>query len=123
MFKKVYLFYLCLRSQKGKTIEEFLMPKIQMVDIALSHSVEIDENSVKLHGLSGFTIIQFAVTIYKYPKTYIPVRIASTGSKRDAINAGIIPDTSPIPTDTETPKAIFCALRIKVKSSTTPEST
>jgi hypothetical protein len=48
---------------------------------------------------------------------YIPVRMASTGSKRAADIAGKIPETRPIIADNEVPRRTLLTLRINSKSS------
>ena len=56
-------------------------------------------------------------------KSYIPVRMASTGSNLDAESAGKTPDINPINVDKENPINIFQKDKTNSKSSTAKEAT
>lgn len=53
----------------------------------------------------------------------MPVLIASTGSNREALNAGKTPETSPIKEESPKPKSIFFADKTNSKSPENPEAT
>lgn len=72
------------------------LTKIQFWRLAIVDS-ELEFDSYYLEFISGF---------FK-PEIYIPVLIASTGSNREALNAGTTPEINPIIDEIKKPRPMF----------------